>query len=397
MTGCRYRRAMTSSTTRLALLDLLVGLTATGVYIGFASIGADDGQPYFTGPLWLGCLIAMAVGLPVAIRRRCPLAALVIVVLGLGTAALADIVREPFLPAGLVAYLVGLAEPMRRSGPALAAALLTAGTAVYLAEAVVTPGEDVRGAVGTVALVTLTIVGGWGAGAVVRARRAETRRGERDRHAAALAAERQEIARELHDIVSHHLSLIAVRSGVARHIAQDDPAAARDALRDIETTSRSALTEMRRTLGVLRGDGDRAPLSPPVDPEGLESLADQASGAGVDTVLSVEGVAELTDGVRATVYRIVQEALTNAVSHASPTRCWATVRVRDGEVLVDVVDEGPPPDRAEPPTRSDPPGYGLVGIRERVAIHRGGFHAGPRAQGGFAVSARLPIGAGADR
>ncbi|MFC8566650.1 sensor histidine kinase [Streptomyces sp. NPDC057245] len=372
----------------LYALDLCAALALTAVYLGFARLTAvDDGQPAYTGPFWLGCLIAAAVGLPIAVRRRWPVAVLVTVLAALTTASLLDIPREPFAAAGLAAYLVALAEPTRRSVPALATTLPVACGGVYLGEAVITPAEDVRGAVGVTGLVLLVIGGAWAAGFTVRGRRAGAVREERRRSEQALAEERLRIARELHDIVSHNLSLIAVRAGVAGHVAEADPQEARAALKVIEETSRSALAEMRRTLGVLRTEG--APLGPAPGLGRLDSLADEANRAGVDVDLTVRVAKTLAEGTQLTVYRIVQESLTNAVRHAAPTRCRVTVEADEREIRIHITDEGPPSASGRP-LRELPGGHGLLGIRERVMMYGGSFEAGPRPEGGFAVSVRLP-------
>ncbi|MGV9883793.1 sensor histidine kinase [Streptomyces sp. NPDC003006] len=371
----------------LYALDLAAALALTAVYIGFARQTADDGQPAYTGPFWLGCLIASAVGLPIAVRRCWPLAALGAVLAALATASLLDIPREPYAAAGLAAYLVGAAEPARRSVPALAVTLPVACGAVYLGEAVVTPAEDWRGAVGLAGLVLLVIGGAWGVGFIARGRRAGTAREQRRRSERALDEERLRIARELHDIVSHNLSLIAVKAGVAAHVAEADPCEARAALKVIEETSRSALAEMRRTLGVLRTEG--APLGPAPGLDHLDALAAEANRAGVDVDLTVHATKGLAEGTQLTVYRIVQESLTNAVRHAAPTRCQVTVEADEREIRIDIADEGRPPALGQP-VRELPRGHGLLGIRERAMMYGGSFEAGPRPEGGFAVSVRLP-------
>ncbi|NEB13042.1 sensor histidine kinase [Streptomyces coelicoflavus] len=371
----------------LHALDLGAALALTAVYTGFARLTADDGQPVYTGPFWLGCLIAAMVGLPVAVRRRWPLPVLVAVLAALATASLLDIPREPYAAAGLAAYLVGLAEPARRSVPALAVTLPVACGAVYLGEAVVTPAEDWQGAVGVAGLVLLVIGGAWGMGFTVRGRRAEAAREQRRRSERALDEERLRIARELHDIVSHNLSLIAVKAGVAGHVAEADPREARAALKVIEETSRSALADMRRTLGVLRTQG--APLGPTPDLDRLDLLAEEARRARVDVDLTVRAVEGLAEGTQLTIYRIVQEALTNVVRHAAPTRCRVTVEVEGREVRIDITDEGKP-SAPRPAAHGLPGGHGLVGMRERAMMYGGSFEAGPRPEGGFAVSVRLP-------
>ncbi|MGW7447607.1 sensor histidine kinase [Kitasatospora sp. NPDC054795] len=371
----------------LYALDLGAALALTAMYVGFARLTADDGQPAYTGPTWLGFLIAAAVGLPIAVRRRWPLPVLGIVLAALAAASLLDIPREPYIAAGLAAYLVGLAEPVRRSVPALAVTLPVACGTVYLCQAVVTPAEDGQGAVGVAALVLVVIGGAWGAGFAVRGRRVEAGREEQRRAERALDEERLRIARELHDIVSHNLSLIAVKAGIAGHVAEADPQEARAALKVIEETSRSALAEMRRTLGVLRTEG--APLGPVPDLDRLGSLAAETNRAGVDVDLTVRGTQSLAEGTQLTIYRIVQEALTNAVRHAAPTRCRVTVEADTCEIRIDIEDEGPPPG-CPPANRPLPGGHGLLGMRERAMMYGGSFEAGPRQEGGFAVSVRLP-------
>lgn len=380
------------------VVDLVAALGLTAAYVSLAHLPGADGQPTYDGPAWLVWLVAAGVGLPVALRRRFPVPVLGAVVLALTAATFLDITREPYTSAGLAAYLVGLAEPARRSVTALSVALPVAVGGVYVGEAVHTPSGSPRDALGVAALVLLTVGGAWAAGRVVRSRRAEARREVRREADRALDEQRLQIARDLHDIVSHNLSLIAVRAGVAAHVADADPHEARSALRAIEETSRAALTEMRRTLGVLR-TGD-APLGPAPGIGDLGPLADDARRAGVTVDLTVHGAEGLPEGDQLTVYRVVQEGLTNAVRHAAPTSCRVSVVVGGEEVLVEVVDEGPRADAAPtqptptPPTPSQPSpsgGHGLAGIRERARLYGGSVEAGSRPDGGFALRARLPL------
>lgn len=386
---CRYGQTMRlKGQGHLYALDVVAALALTAVYVGFARLTAADGQPAYTGPVWLGFLIAAAVGLPIAVRRRWPLAVLGVVLPALAAASLLDISREPYVAAGLAAYLVGLAEPARRSVPTLGLALLVSGGAVYLGQAVVTPAEDVQGAAGLAALVLAVIGGSWGAGFVVCGQRAEARREELRRAERAISEERLRISRELHDIISHNLGMIAVKAGIAGHVAEADPQEARAALEVIEETSRSALAEMRRTLGVLRTDD--APLAPVPSLDRLDALAAEASRAGVEVALTTCGIDDLPEGTQLTIYRIVQESITNAVKHATPTRCRVTVEGAEGEILIEVTDDGPPPG-ITPKDQPVPGGHGLLGMRERAMMYGGSFDAWPRPEGGFAVSVRLPM------
>jgi signal transduction histidine kinase len=226
-----------------------------------------------------------------------------------------------------------------------------------------------------------------------RARRLEHEREERA--AQAVAAERLRIARELHDVVAHSMSVIAVQSGVGNHVIDSQPAEAKRALAAIETTSRAALVEMRRLLGVLRPDGDDpSALTPTPGLADLPDLVGQVSGAGVHVKLAVLGDRRpLAPGVDLSAYRIVQEALTNVIKHGGAA-ADVTLAYGPREVSVEVVNSaggrpgGPAGRPAWPGALVD--GHGLVGMRERVAVFGGEFAAGRLPGGGFRVAARLP-------
>ncbi|WP_419993618.1 sensor histidine kinase [Streptomyces boninensis] len=383
----------------LYALDAAVAVLVTAVYVGFVREADSLGEPAFHGPFWLGLLIAVAAGVPLAVRRRLPVPAFGLVVAALTAASLLDLTREVWLPAAAAAYAVGLCEPIRRAVAVLAAGLVVAGVSVLLSEAVVTPSGGWAEAAGVALLVLLCSGTGGAAGCVVRNRRAEVVARERRRAGQAVAEERLRIARELHDIVSHNLSLIAVKAGVAAHVAEADPREAQSALKVIEETSRSALAEMRRTLGVLRTPAD-LPLGPAPGLGDLQDLAAQAEAAGVAVDLAVQDAEGLAEGQELTVYRIVQEAVTNAVKHAAPTRCAVRVAATAGEVRIEVADEGRTEEDPVPAPASAGEltgGHGLLGMRERVMMYGGSFAAGPRDEGGFTVSVRLPREEGGGR
>jgi signal transduction histidine kinase len=207
----------------------------------------------------------------------------------------------------------------------------------------------------------------------------------------AVTEERLRIARELHDVVAHSMSVVAVHAGSGRLVATEDPAAAEQALATIEATTRSALREMRRLLGVLRSDTEEpASLEPAPGVDDLDALVADVARSGVDVELIVEGTrAGVPPGVGLSVYRVVQEALTNVIKHAGPARAVVRIRYAATSVSVDVADDGR---GAAAPAVSG--GHGLAGMRERVAVHGGELDAGPGAGGGFSVKARFPVGDG---
>jgi signal transduction histidine kinase len=208
----------------------------------------------------------------------------------------------------------------------------------------------------------------------------------------AVAEERLRLARELHDVVAHSMSVIAVQSGVGAHVAESRPEEVGKALAAIEATSRATLEELRRLLGVLRQDSEpQASLAPVPGLADLDSLLGEVAKAGLAVRLRVQGTpSPLPAGVDLSAYRIVQEALTNVVKHAGPAQAQVTIGYRDRDVTVEVTDDG----RGAAAPAGDGrggTGHGLVGMRERVAAFGGDLEAGPRLGGGFRVAARLPL------
>jgi signal transduction histidine kinase len=207
-----------------------------------------------------------------------------------------------------------------------------------------------------------------------------------------VAEERLRLARELHDVVAHSISVIAVQSGVGAHVANTQPEEAAKALATIEATSRAALTELRRLLGVLRQEGEpEGSLAPVPGLADLDALLAEVAKAGLGVRLRVEGTpSPLPAGVDLSAYRIVQEALTNVVKHAGPARAQVVVGYGDHEVTVEVVDDGR---GVAAPTGDGRArvGHGLIGMRERVAAFGGDLEVGPGPDGGFRVAARLPL------
>jgi signal transduction histidine kinase len=204
----------------------------------------------------------------------------------------------------------------------------------------------------------------------------------------AVADERRRIARELHDVVAHHISVIGVLSTGARRVLRRDPAAAEEALATIADTSRTTLREMRRLLDVLRSDEEPdAELAPQPGLAAIEALVEQVLQAGLPVRWEVLGEpVALEAGVALTVYRIVQEALTNALKHAGTATARVSLSFEPAGLLVEVTDDG----RGPLPHFDAGVGHGLVGMRERVALYGGTLRTGHRPGGGFMVRAHIP-------
>jgi len=331
------------------------------------------------------------VALPIALRRPHPLAAC--------GALLTALLATPVAPgAGAMAlaplaYVLYLVAAVRRRRTALTA--LAASLAV-LAAVMLPVHHD---AVAPFAVVCVTA---WTAGYEVgrhrryagelqrhRDRLAEA---ERDRARREVTEERIRIARELHDVVAHSMSVITVQAGFGHLVIDDKPAEARAALSAIETTGRQTLTEMRRLLGVLRTDDPRPAEGTPALAD-LDRLLAQTAGAGVRVESTITGnPRELPAGIGLSAYRIVQEALTNVVKHAGTGTARVTLDYRDDELAVEITDHG----RGCPGADGHIPGHGLIGMRERVHLYGGRFWAAPLPEGGFQVTARLPLTARAE-
>lgn len=203
--------------------------------------------------------------------------------------------------------------------------------------------------------------------------------------------ERVRIARELHDVVAHHVSMMGVQAGAARVVLARDPAEARAALASIEASSRQAVTELHQLLGFLRQAGDADDVSPRPGLGQLSGLVASSSGSGLSVQVRVEGdVRELPATVELSAYRIIQEALTNARKHSAASRADVCLRYGPGELELEICDGGPRKDGAS----STASGLGLIGMRERAVLHGGTLTAGPVRGGGFAVRAWLPTPTG---
>jgi len=340
---------------------------------------------YFTASKAIYVPAGLLMTLPLAWRRSAPLAvaavvmgALVFESLAVGSAPTPD---SPLLAWLLAIYTV--AAHCERT-PALA------GGAISLTAGLVWIGIDDL-------LFPVVVFGGaWFAGRLVRqrevyARVVEERSAalERERDAnvrVAAADERARIARELHDVLSHSVSVMVVQAGAERLALGSERAATGETLEAIENTGRQALAEMRRLLGMLRAEGESPAHAPQPTLAELDGLVSQVREAGLSVELHVEGEpTALPPGVDVSVYRIVQEALTNVLKHAGPARARILIRYASRGLELEIADDG------QGPREAGDAGHGLVGMRERVALYGGDFDAGARNGGGFIVRARIPL------
>jgi signal transduction histidine kinase len=374
-------------------LTLAVGLFVLGVFeavFGFRDGGV--GEP-LSGPLAAEVLVVAGLTLPLAWRRRRPLGALAVVAAALGSQAVFLSPSAPFA-VGLVPLLLLTFDAARQAGWRAGVGLCISAAAIA-ATSVAVPAMQEPGEI----LFSAAVIGGvWLAGRYAggRQRRADQMTSyatllerEQDRLAQeALAGERARIARELHDIVAHSVSIMGVQAGAARLSMDTEPDRARQVLLSIEETAREAVGELRRLLGVLRADNQPPELAPQPGLADLPGLLAQSQEAGVAVTLTIEGApVSLPAGVDLAAYRIVQEALTNVRKHAAP--CAASLRIAYGDsgITLEVRDTGM---QARHPDAGKNGGHGLVGMRERAIVYGGTLEAGPDPAGGFRVSAILP-------
>jgi signal transduction histidine kinase len=363
-------------------MSLLVVATITARYGVFpASFGHHPELPQWR--LVLLYLFGALATLPVAVRKRWPLPVLAVVLVSWMAFSALGPVTGVFTPAIFALYTVSALESRRRSLLALAA--VEAGVILVVVLRATDVSNQANDALTSLVL-EFTV---WLIGDAVRRHRAEVIRQRQQ----ALAEQRLEIARELHDIVAHALSVVAVQAGVGSHLIASHPDKAARSLHAIEATARTALAETRQVLGAIRGDGhDPADLAPMPGIGSIGSLVSQVCDAGQPVSLLVEGEPRaLSSSLELSAYRVVQEALTNVVRHAvQPATAQVVISYGDDGVLVTVTDDGGA-QRLAP--RSHGPGHGLIGMRERVSLLGGELQAGPRAEGGYEVVARLPAGA----
>jgi signal transduction histidine kinase len=367
----------------------VVLLTIDGMVEVVVRRGAPD-APHTS--LWFALPALAVLVLPLFARRRFPFAAplmfwLLAAVITFVDGQLLAFATSTFVLGMGVAFLVG---NLREAAEARVGLLV-----VLLAEVIIVyniPGHPAS------QLFFIPILFGicWVAGFAVRDRveqaeaaheRADQAEEERDAaKRIAVAEERARIARELHDIVAHAVSVMVLQVGAVRHKLPDTRAEDRDALRRVEQAGRAALAEMRRLLAVMRRDGEDVELMPQPGLGGLDSLVNEIGRAGLPVQLHIDGKPfPLPQGIDLSAYRIAQEGLTNALKHASASHAELTVRYAPDEIRIDVCDDG------YGAAATDEQGHGLIGIHERVKLYGGEMTAATVNGGGFVLSTRLPL------
>jgi signal transduction histidine kinase len=348
-------------------------------------------------PLWFAVPAVAIVVLALLGRRRFPFMAPASVWL---LAAALSFVDGRLVVFSVSVYVAGMAAAFLL-GNLADAVHGRVGLAVVLGGAAIVVYNEPDHAAGEFIFVPVLFAIAWLAGFALRGRAAQAEaaeerathaEGEREENARrAVFEERVRIARELHDVVAHHVSMMGVQAGAARIVIDRDRAKAKEALTAIESSSRQAVAELHRLLGFLRQVGDRDDLAPQPGLGQLPRLAASMSDSDLAVEVGIEGEERsLPPTVDVSAYRIVQEALTNTLKHSAASRADVHVRYWPDELEVEIVDDGPPNGGSS----SASGGLGLIGMRERAALHGGQLSAGPAAGGGFAVRVRLPTPAG---
>jgi signal transduction histidine kinase len=369
-------------------LDALIAIAA----LESALEVALTNDPELESSLWFAVPAIALVVLPLLGRRLFPFAAPASVWLLAAGVSFAD---GRLIPFTATASLAGIAAAFLL-GNLRDAVQARLGLAIVVSGAAIVMYNDPTHSTGDLVFTPLLFTIGWIAGFALRERAeqaeaAEMRAAlaEREREATAriaVAEERARIARELHDIVAHAVSVMVLQVGAVRHRLRDVPEEDREALDGVERTGRTALAEMRRLLGAMRREGDDVALAPQPGLGNLGVLAEQVGSAGLPVRLHVDGEPRpLPRALDLSAYRIVQEGLTNALKHARASQADVTVRYSAGELYLEVRDDG------NGPAPSDGHGHGLVGIRERVKIYGGEMSADTASEGGFVLSTRLPL------
>jgi signal transduction histidine kinase len=396
----RHARARLGANLGSPLFDIGLCLVITVASVG-AALAANGnekhpGLPSVVTPSYvLGVVLALLGSLPILVRRRWPLGVLgvVEVAVALHLAVVDANLRTGTLGLAVAVYTVAARLP--RDASFRAAVTVAAINAVIF---IALLAEGRIDAAPNLFMLTVLAAGSWALGDNIGTRRAylagleeraaRLEREQRESSERAVLDERSRIARELHDVVAHHVSAIAVQAGAAEEIAEQDPRRAREVLATIQSTSRQALAEMRALVGVLRDEPDEQHLAPQPGLAQLDRLVAQTRAAGLAVQVHVEGERRpLPEALDLSAFRVVQEALTNTLKHAGAAHADVTVRYGDDDLELIVTDDGA--GNGSPPEPGA--GRGLVGMRERVAVFHGRLDVGRAPGGGFRIHARLPI------
>jgi len=374
-------------------------IAVLAVCAALITLAVSGGGPY-PHDRGLRLLLAFVVCGLIAALRRWPLPVLAAATLANTMAMAAGNAPLPFgIMLGLASYLAASRLPRRVSIPAAAASAAALGGALVYAAFTARNASAAAGAVEGF----LPLVAGWFIGDSVAARRRylaglaaqaeQARAAEAERARQQVREERVRIARELHDVVAHTLAVITVQAGVGRRLMAKRPEEASTALESIETIGRTAQEELRVVLGLLRDEENRtAALAPAPRLVDVKELVETVRASGTPVDLHMSGADRpLSAALELSVYRVVQEALTNVVKHAPGARATVDLTVYDNVISLDVTDDGGPAVRPADGERPAGPGHGIVGMRERIAAFGGWLHAEPMAGRGFRVTAQVPI------
>jgi signal transduction histidine kinase len=358
-------------------VDAALAVVLTAIALLSIVVGGDAA----THPL-AAALTAPLMTVPIAVRRRWPLAVGIIVPV---TGAFANGLWDG----------QSIAYPIAEFMALYALAVWTStrefaiGTAAFVSAALISALLPNGGSDGSVLFAIVGVIAMLLARNVVKDREHKAELAERERDVAAREAvveERARIARELHDAIAHNVSMVVMQAGAERRVLEKGGGSPHELLETIEQVGRGALTEMRRLIGMLRSDaGD--PLAPEPGLADVSLLVAQVRAAGLPVDLSIEGTRrELPLGIELSAYRIIQEALTNALKHAGDARASVLIRYGEDSLELEIADDG-----AGAPAAVTSSGHGLVGMKERVSLYGGRLDAGHRAGRGFAVRVLLPI------
>jgi signal transduction histidine kinase len=361
-----------------ALLALVVGVVTV------VSIAVADGDDPTERMTWWGWALVAVQVVPLVWRRRAPVAVLLVSGLGslvFGGANLPDPAIQFTLALALYTVAAYRCRPI--SVPVVLVFVVVGALSFVL---------DEQADLADVAVNYLVGIGAWVVGDSTRSQRERTAwlaQRQEDEARRAAAEERVRIARDLHDVVAHHISVIAVQAEAAQEVLAAHPERAEGAMATVADTARSALGELRRMLALLRSDAGRAPQP---DLGAVDELVASVRSAGLAVEVRTTGPARPVDGVvGVTAYRIVQEALTNVLRHADARRACVDLAFEADALVIRVADDGRGPRAVRPRATDGGGGQGLVGMRERVSVLGGRLETGPAPGGGFAIEARLPL------